>query len=495
MDYGLLLAAYRASQPQRIPAQRLLYESLRAAILDGRIAQGTRLTASRVLATELGMARNSVLYAYERLASEGYVTSGRHGTTVARLGLRPLAAAAHLAPSDDTVAGPGLSRRVSGLGRDDPRTYELLPFKPGVPALEAFPLAHWRRCVERAWRALSPHHLGYGRAGGQPALRHAIAEYLRVARGVRCEAEQVFVTDGTQSALDLCARMLADAGDTAWVENPGYSGARAAFQSASLRLEPIPVDADGIAPPPGHWQRVPPRLVYITPSHQYPLGSVLSLERRLALIGSARAAGAWIIEDDYDSEFRRDGMPVPAVQGLEPDSPVVYLGTFSKTMFPALRLGFMVVPRRLCEDMADTVGEIAPRGHVAEQLALAEFIDSGRFAAHLRRMRRLYAQRRDALQDALARHLGGRLTVSGSAGGMHLSARLELPLSDAAVSGAAAAHGMALRPLSRYLLPGTPQAQYNGFVFGYAATPAEAMDAAVRRLARVIDELARQPGA
>jgi len=229
MDYGLLLAAYRASQPTRMPAQRLLYESLRAAILDGRIVQGTRLTASRALATELGMARNSVLYAYERLASEGYVTSGRHGTTVARLGLRPPTAAgpaAHLAPSGDSAAGPGLSRRVSGLGRDDSRTYELLPFKPGVPALEAFPLAHWRRCVERAWRALSPHHLGYGRAGGQPALRHAIAEYLRVARGVRCEAEQVFVTDGTQSALDLCARMLADAGDTAWVENPGYSGAR-----------------------------------------------------------------------------------------------------------------------------------------------------------------------------------------------------------------------------------------------------------------------------
>ncbi|AOY99366.1 DNA-binding protein [Cupriavidus sp. USMAHM13] len=494
MDYGLLLATSHASHPERMSGQRRLYESLRAAILDGRLAPGARLTASRVLAAELGMARNSVLYAYERLASEGYIAGDRHGTSVARLGLSS-PRLANLLAADRAATAPGLSRRAAGLGREDPHSGEMLPFVPGVPALDAFPLARWRRSIERAWRSLSARHLGQGQAAGQPALRHAIAEYLRVARGVRCEAAQVFVTAGTQSGLDLCARLLADAGDTAWVEDPGYPGAHAAFRSASLRLESIPVDADGLAPPAGHWQRVPPRLVYITPSHQYPLGSVLSLERRLALLAAARAAGAWIIEDDYDSEFRRDGMPVPAVQGLEADAPVIYLGTFSKTLFPALRLGFMVVPPQLATLLAGTVGAIPQGGHVAEQLALAEFLDSGAFTSHLRRMRRLYAQRRDALQDALARHLGTRLTVSASAGGMHLSARLEMPLADTTVSAAAAARGLALRPLSRYLLPGTPQAQYNGFVFGYANVAEDAVDGAVCRLARVLDEVAgARPG-
>jgi GntR family transcriptional regulator/MocR family aminotransferase len=251
----------------------------------------------------------------------------------------------------------------------------------------------------------------------------------------------------------------------------------------------VAVDADGLAPRPEQWHDAPPRLIYITPSHQYPLGSILSLERRLGLMENARAAGAWIVEDDYDSEFRRGGVPLSAVQGLSEDAPVIYLGTFSKTMFPALRLGFMVVPRYLAASIAGTLGEIARRGHVAEQIALADFIDSGQFARHLRRMRQRYGQRRDALEAALDRHLRGSVTVSASAGGMHLSARLELPLADTAVSRAAREQGLIVRPLSPYRLPGTPLAQYNGFVFGYAGVPPGAIDGLIARLARVIDAL------
>ncbi|MDF3837071.1 PLP-dependent aminotransferase family protein [Cupriavidus basilensis] len=491
MDYGLLVSTYtRQLDGRKLTRQRLLYECLRSAILDGRIAQGSQLTATRTLAAELGMARNSVIYAYERLTAEGFVAPTRHGTTVARVGL---ARAGHSAGEPGRVAE--LSRRVGGLQRDRDGMHDLLPFVPGVPDLEGFPLAAWRRCVERAWRQMGPRHLGYGRIEGQPALRHAIAEYLKVSRGVRCEMDQVFITDGTQTSLDLCARMLADAGDTAWVENPGYGGARAAFQSAGLKLEPVPVDADGLAPRPGQWRDAPPRLIYITPSHQYPLGSILSLERRLKLIEDARAAGAWIIEDDYDSEFRRDGVPLSAVQGLSEDAPVIYLGTFSKTMFPALRLGFMVVPRCLATAVAGTLGELSRRGHVAEQVALADFIDSGQFARHLRRMRQRYSQRRDALQAALERHLRGSVTVSGSAGGMHLSARLALPLADTLVSRAAREQGLIVRPLSTYRLPGTPLEQYNGFVFGYAGVPASAIDGLIARLASVIASLQQGPAA
>ncbi|WP_009914639.1 aminotransferase-like domain-containing protein, partial [Burkholderia humptydooensis] len=289
---------------------------------------------------------------------------------------------------------------------------------------------------------IGPAQLGHAPLGGNLRLRQAIAEYLRVSRGIGCDAQQVFVTDGTQHGLDLCARTLADSGDTVWIENPGYAGARAAFEAADLRLVPIPVDADGLAPSAGHWRAAPPRLVYITPSHQYPLGAVMSVERRVALVANARAAGTWIVEDDYDSEFRHFGAPLAALQSLGDDAPVVYLGTFSKTMFPTLRIGFVVAPAALAPELRRTICALAPRGRLAEQLALADFIEAGHFTRHLRRMRRLYDERRGALQAALTRHLGGALTVSGGAGGMHLSARLDAPVADVDVARAARARAI-----------------------------------------------------
>ncbi|MGU7771903.1 MocR-like pyridoxine biosynthesis transcription factor PdxR [Burkholderia sp. MR1-5-21] len=490
MDYGVLLSTFEREAGRdasaRMSQQHRLYACLRDAILAGRIAEGARLLPTRTLADELGIARNSVLYAYERLAAEGFVIGTRQGTVVARVGLRhvPAAPVSTAAAAGDVAR---LSRRVAHVEPATRDVDESMPFMPGAPAVDAFPLAQWRRCIERAWRTAGPAQLGYQSAEGDAALRDAIAGYLRVSRGVRCDAEQVIVTDGTQNGLDLCARTLADAGDSAWIENPGYHGARNAFLAADLRVVPIGVDADGLAPRADDWRDRPPKLIYITPSHQYPLGAVMSLERRLALVAHARAAGAWIVEDDYDSEFRHHGTPLAAVQGLADDAPVIYLGTFSKVMFPALRIGFMVVPPALAQPLRDTAGALMLHGRAVEQRALADFIEAGHFTRHLRRMRRLYAERRAALQDALERHLRAQLTVSGGAGGMHLSARLDVPVADTGLSRVAQARGLILRPLSTFCMPGTEQG-YNGLVLGYGGVPAERMDALARRIGAAIDE-------
>jgi GntR family transcriptional regulator/MocR family aminotransferase len=494
MDYGVLLSAFRVDYERstgrppsmRMSRQHMLYACLRAAILDGRIRSGARLLASRALAAELGMARNSVLYAYERLVAEGFVVSSAQGTVVANLAQPP-----HAAPGGAGAAV--LSHRAEHIAWPEDGMDNVLPFVPGTPALDAFPLQQWRRCVERAWRHAGPDQLGYMSVAGNAPLRRAIAGYLRVSRGLRCEAEQILITDGSQGGLDLCARSLADAGDTAWIENPGYHGARAAFQLAGLRLRPIPVDADGLAPQPHDWRDAPPKLIYITPTHQYPLGAVMSLERRLALLALARAAGAWIIEDDYDSEFRHPDMPLSALQGLSEDAPVIYLGTFSKSMFPALRLGFIVVPVLLAGVLGRAANTLTLRGRTAEQLALADFMEAGHYTRHLRRMRRLYHERRSALQDALARHANDLLTVSAGVGGMQLSARIDVAVADTELSRAARGQGLVLRPLSRLCLPGTEDG-YNGLLLGYGAVPAQRMDALVRRLRRTVVSTLGAPG-
>jgi GntR family transcriptional regulator/MocR family aminotransferase len=485
MDYALLVSSFTQQHTQRgWPRQRMLHECLRAAIREGTLAAGTRLVATRALAAELGMARNTVLYAYEQLVCEGYAVSDRSGTRVATAA--PVAAAAAVAAAVAGVPQPCLSRRARNLREVAGPAHLMGAFVPGVPALDAFPTAQWRRLLDKAWRGLNPAHLNYGDAAGEPALRSAIADYLRASRGVLCDASQVFITDGTQSSLDLCARACADEGDTVWIEHPGYLGALASFRGAGLKVEGIGVDQDGIAPTPQDWRRRPPRLIYTTPSHQYPMGGVLTLERRLALIAHARAAGALIIEDDYDSEFRHDGPPLSAMQGLAPDAPVLYLGTFSKTMFPALRIGFLVVPPALSEPLAEMRAQSAARGRVAEQLALAEFLRSGQFALHLRRMRRLYRQRRDVLVASLQRHLGAIAEVHGASAGMHLSLRFTgAGLDDAAISARLQQEGIVAHTLGMHATAERGQA-WNGLMLGYAQIPAELIDGFVRRLAAVI---------
>ncbi|WP_423369058.1 PLP-dependent aminotransferase family protein [Burkholderia sp. LMG 32019] len=485
MDLALLISSLsRQDGTTRHSQQEALYRSLRNMLLDGHIPSGTRLVSTRVLAAELGIARNSAVYAYERLAEEGFVAATRNGTITRWDGCGRSSAGRETGPA--TVQ---LSERVHGLENADPEPERMLPFVPGLPSLDEFPVAQWRRCIEHAWKIIKPAQLAYGPVEGLPELRRAVAAYIRVSRGVRCETGQVFITDGTQSSLELCARMLANPGDFGWLENPCYNGARTAFRSTGLEIVPIEVDHEGMAPTDEQWRTQPPRLIYTTPSHQYPLGALMSPRRRAALVEHARACGAWIIEDDYDSEFRHGGQPLPAIQGLHADAPVCYLGTFSKTMFPALRLGFMVVPPVLVDRFTRTLRELVHRGHPADQLAMAEFIDTGLFARHLRRMRTLYAERRSSLEAALARHLGTALSVRESPGGMHLSADLAMPLHDTDVARAAAAHGLLLQPLSSYRVgDGRP---YNGFVLGYSGLNDATIEAATMQLAAVIDAQGR----
>jgi len=431
-----------------------------------------------------------VLYAYERLMAEGLLKATRQGTVAVYPGLT------NTMPARPDAFARTLSRRTDGLATAaDAAGAQPAAFRPGLPALDAFPLGQWRTALARAWQRADWTALDYADSRGYSGLRRAIAEYVRISRNVCCNAEQVFITEGTQSSLDHVARLLADAGDIAWIENPGYRGARAAFQAAGLKLVPIPVDLHGIAPTAAHWRATPPRLVYITPSHQYPLGGVLSMDRRVALIDMARRHDAWIVEDDYDSEFRHEGAPLSAVQGLAPDAPVLYLGTFSKTLFPALRLGFLIVPPQIVDAVAQVLGALAPQGRVMDQMALADFIESGQYSLHLRRMRKLYAERRAALFDALERRLRGAMTVSGGAGGMHLSARLDVPVADTVVAARAWEKELAIRPLSLYCLDHAEAQRYNGLALGYAGVPVEQMDASVVRLAQAVEEaLSRFPG-
>nr|WP_315494414.1 PLP-dependent aminotransferase family protein [uncultured Rhodoferax sp.] len=479
MDYQLLFSRYTATPAHaRWSRQRQLHECLRSAIRAGTLGSGVRLPATRTLAQELGVSRNTVLYAYDQLATEGFVLPDRRGTVVAQAAT----------PQPVRLAAPlrvGLSKRALAVPtREAPETPAA--FAPGVPALKEFPVTLWRRLLDRAWRGLRTAQLNYAEPTGEPALREAIASHLRVARGALLDASQVIITDGTQSSLDLCARAFADAGDKVWIESPGYQGALAAFKAAQLKPVGMVVDNEGIAPTAADWQRHPPKLIYVTPSHQYPTGSVLSLERRMALIAQARSAAALIIEDDYDSEFRHDGPPLSCMQGLAADAPVLYLGTFSKTMFPALRIGFVVVPAALVEPLSAMLARTTPRGRAADQLALAEFMHSGQFSLHLRRMRRLYRQRRDALVAALEQQLGDVSDVYGGSAGMHLALRLRNPRADdAAMSRDLQARGIVAPALSEQAI-GTRVQPWRGFLLGYAQVPVEQMPGLVKQLAEVV---------
>ncbi|HEX5785940.1 MAG TPA: PLP-dependent aminotransferase family protein [Burkholderiaceae bacterium] len=502
MDYQLLFSRFAADAAHaRWPRQRQLHEGLRQAIRQGTLGSGVRLPASRTLAQELGVSRNTVLYAYNQLATEGFVRPDTRGTVVAPAlgastapGAKPPRHPSHPSSTRHVHPTPALHAHLSRRALSVP-TYEqgsvdaATAFTPGVPALQEFPLTLWRRLLERAWRNMRKPQLNYADPQGETPLREAIANHLRVARGALLDSSQVFITDGTQHSLDIVAHAFADAGDKVWIESPGYLGALAAFKGAQLKPMGMVVDAQGIAPSAADWQRHRPRLVYVTPSHQFPTGTVLSLERRLALIAQARAAGSLLIEDDYDSEFRHDGPPLSCMQGLAPDAPVIYLGTFSKTLFPALRIGFMVVPASLVAPLRELLSRSAPRGRVAEQWALAEFMHSGQFSLHLRRMRRLYRQRRDALVTELERQLGdmgGVADVFGGSAGMHLALRLRDPQADdVAMSRWLRQHGLVAQALSEHAM-GQRVQPWRGFVLGYAQVPAEQMANKVGLLAQAI---------
>lgn len=457
--------------------QRQLHRRLKDAILARTLAAGTRLPSSRDLATLLGVSRNTVSLVYEHLATEGYVMPDRQGTRVSALAQAPRRAAREKVPVSSTARRLARIRPVMAAG-------ESLWLRPGVPSLAHVPLAAWRSSLDRALRQGGTASLNYGDPLGQLALRTAICRHLALTRGAACEPDQVVITEGAIEALNLCVRLLTNPGDTGWLENPCYRGAKTAMQAGDLRIVPCRVDGEGLVTPPQAWAEMPPRLVYTTPSHQYPLGSVMSVSRRLELIAQAARCGAWILEDDYDSEFRHAGEPIAAMLGLVQHAPVIYIGTFSKTMFPALRLGFLVLPRSLLAPTAGPLREMLRGGHGHEQLAMAEFMDSGQFARHLGRMRRLYRERQQALRAALARHLHVPHVVEGGDCGLHLTVRLSARHPDHRIAALAAEHQFAPTPLSALALDPCPED--NGLVLGYGNTPAEMCEPLVKTLAQLI---------
>jgi GntR family transcriptional regulator/MocR family aminotransferase len=353
-------------------------------------------------------------------------------------------------------------------------------FRPGIPALDAFPRELWSRIAARQYRQSRFDLFSYGDPAGHPPLRRAVAEYLRAARGVNCSWEQVIVTSGSQQALDLAARVLLDAGDTAWVEDPGYFGARGAWTAAGIRCAPIPVDAEGLSVAHGELSAPEARMAYVSPSHQYPLGVTMSLPRRMALLDWARRRGTWIAEDDYDSEFRYAGRPLAALQGLDTAGRVIYIGTFSKVLFPALRLGYMVVPDGTVDAFAAAraLSDRHPPG--PSQALVAEFLAEGHFARHIRRMRTLYGERQAALVSAARREWRGLLEVPPADAGMHLVGWLSNGMSDRDASRRAAAAGISAPPLSAYY---HAAAARPALLLGYSSITARKICEGARRLA------------
>ena len=459
-----------------LPLHRQLYELLRSYILGGRLAAGSSLPATRSLATHHGVGRNTVVAAYEQLLAEGYLEAGPgSGTWVAPM----LQRAAEQRGRAAAPAAPRISRRGTVLAsRPQPaRQPSTINLHPGFPDTASFPFAGWARLLARNAQRRTADLFDYYRFAGHPALREAIADYLRVARGVDCSPEQIVVVTGAQAGLDLVARIVTDEGDVAWMEEPGYLGARSALLGSGARLAPLRCHRQG-------WGLAdaglpPPRLIYVTPSCQWPLGLVMPMETRLNLLHVAEKYGAWIIEDDYDSEYRFRGHPVPAMQGLDDSGRVIYVGTFGKTLFQSLRLGFLVVPTALADTFNRAVsvtGQFAP---LLLQVTLADFIRQGHFASHLKRMRRLYARRQERFVELCRQQLGPWMTVDANDSGIQLLGRFTRPLDDQAVAAAALAHGVDVQPVSinyHHDVPG------HGLLLGYAGLDERQTVAAIAAL-------------
>lgn len=470
MSLELLLRTLHDPTAQE-PRQLRLYQLLKTAIADGRLGPGTRLPSSRQLAADHRLARNTVLFAYQQLLAEGWVQAHRGGTRVARRGPDHLA--------EPPARAGMLSARAQQLPALDPHD-SLLPFAPGVPDLNAFPWTRWARCLQQAWSEVRARQLVAGEPGGTVELREAVARFLCGRRGVVCTPEQVFIVAGAQMALDACARLLADNGDTAWLENPGYGAARNTMLAAGLDVVDVPVDSQGMAPDEDLWQRSPPRLVVLTPSHQYPTGAVLSLQRRLDFLQRLHGRNTWLIEDDYGSDFHhaRASPALPAIQGMQPQAPVIYIGTFSKLLYPGLRMAYMVVPRWAVRELGKAIRSLYRSGQAVEQRALARFLDSGQLTRHMRRMAPHYRERARVLGDALRQAFPGA-QVQGADAGLHLVLHLPGGPPDTQLVDAALHRGVAARALSSYC---SGSHRDNGLVLGYGMVQADRIPELVARL-------------
>jgi GntR family transcriptional regulator/MocR family aminotransferase len=478
----------------RAPLHRQIYEALKSGIRDGKYRPGSRLPSTRALCADLGVSRNTVVSAYEQLLAEGYAVSRERATTLVADAVPPRAIKAAIAAAD-AAAPPRLSAYAQRLTREPAmppagsyavRTGLRHDFRYGKPALDDFPFDVWRRLVAAHARQRSHDQLGYADPAGHAPLREALAEYLNRARGLHCDAAQIVIVNGSQQAIDLAARVLLDAGDAAVIEEPHYPGASVAFDAIGARLIRVATDAQGLDPAqlPAASSRA--RLAYVTPCHQFPSGVILPLERRLALLDWAARTDAWIVEDDYVSEFRYEGSPLEALQALDRHGRVVYIGTFAKTLFPALRLGYLVLPRALVRPFVAAKWVSDRFSAPLPQAALAEFLASGQFERHLRRAGQRNAARRRALIESLQQHLGERIEIAGENTGVHLVVWLNgmRPQRLDALIARAAQAGIGLYSVTPYYARPQPRA---GLLFGYACLSEAAIRAGIRKLAALID--------
>ncbi len=488
---GTLLPLFESATVEGQPLYRQLYAAIREGILRGDLKLGIRLPSTRTLGRELGLSRNTVMSAFEQLHAEGYLDcrTGAGSFVVGSLAesLRKTHAQHTGSMRKEAILRARLARRGQAmLDAWTPETPAGSPraFIPGIPALDAFPHRQWNRCVRDAASKLDQAALNYGPSGGYLPLRKALAAYLAAARGVRCEAQQILLVSGVQQGLDLITRLLTDPGDPVWIEEPGHPGARGVFMAGQTRLIPVPVDNNGLDIDEGIRRCPVARLAYVTPSHQSPGGVLMSLSRRMQLLEWARQSDAWLIEDDYDSEFRYKGRPIAALQGLTEDARVLYLGTFSKVLAPGMRLAYLVVPDALVEVFCAGRRLLDTHSPIPLQIAMTKFIEEGYFTSHIRRMRRLYEERQDSLLAAVKDSLMDWVTMSPSASGMHLIGYLRQGR-DTTYSELAASQGISVPPLSNYYIGNTDT---SGLLFGYACVTPERITAAVRQLARIFSQ-------
>jgi GntR family transcriptional regulator / MocR family aminotransferase len=465
------------------PLHRQLYDGYREAIVDGRLRPGQRLPSTRILARELQISRMPVVLAFEQLVAEGYLQSRVGAGSFVSTTLRAQATGQ---PPRATAPRRGHRR----IPRDalpvvaEPWLDSSGPFRVAQPALDEFPIRVWARLVARRARLLPRRQMMYSDSMGFAPLREALADHLRTVRSVRCTADQIMVVSGSQQALALAARAVLAPGDAVWIEEPGFSGARDAVTLAGGRIVTVPVDDHGLDVAAGIARGRAVRAAYVTPSHQYPLGVIMSASRRLQLLDWARRRGAWLLEDDYDSEYRYDNQPIASLQGLDTDQRVIYIGTFSKVLFPALRVGYLVIPpdlvarfRRIREAMDNSPAPLY-------QVVLHDFFAEGHFARHIRRMREVYAERRRVLVRAIEHELGD-LRIAGDRAGMHVVVMLPRGARDRDLAERAAHHGLSITPLSSCFAGPRPSP---GLVLGYGAVRAADIPDAVRRLGAILRE-------
>lgn len=403
------------------PFYRQIYDRVRDAIASGLLKPTDRLPSARAMAAELGLARGTVEAAYSLLAAEGYVQARGQAGTIVSPDLKPRL--------PDTAAPP----RASGRPEVSFRPESILPFQMGLPALDAFPRKIWARLGARCVRAMQPSGMAHPSVYGLPALRGEIASYLQVSRGIGCSPSQVFVTSGYRHSLELISHALLNAGDSVLVENPGFPPTRELLGLLDMTTVPVPVDREGMVVSKGIELAPQARAAVVTPAHQSPLGLSLSLPRRMALLDWAAHNQAWIIEDDYDGEYRYVSRPLPALKSLDREGRVLYAGTFSKVLFPSLRLAYLVVPEAEVDRFEATAQTFTGGSPELTQTIVAAFMKEGHFARHIQRMRKLYGERREATVAGLESVLGSRVRIDPQPGGMHLILRLQGQQSDRAL--------------------------------------------------------------